>query len=386
MKINAIISIGRCNDEYYALIWKQILLLLAISFQPLNTHAQFVNCDVLNTDDREIRIRTPADIKNKRLEIIRAIWGKDQIPDRSDVIVSANITSPLNSGSFVSRVDKIEIPVNDPAVKGYESVKDLAYLFVPAGRNNRLVILNPGHTCTLKTDPVNDHGYRLEETITGLLQAGYDVLAVFMPHVSDTSCNLNHCNIINTDLGPGDHPATFGLRFFLEPEIVSLNYLLKHTRYQNVNMVGLSGGGWTTNLLAAIDERIKYSFSIAGSMPLYYRYGGSMGDIEQFLPQLYHDIAGFPDLYVLGGYGEGRKQVQILNRHDDCCFGEKQHDPKRNYDADLRTYEQSVKDRLVSLKAGGHYYLVIDEEAPCHQISVSALNNVILKELNSMPQ
>ena len=151
--------------------------------------------------------------------------------------------------------------------------------------------------------------------------------------------------------------------------------------YKDINMVGLSGGGWTTNLLAAIDERIKYSFSVAGSMPLYYRSGGSMGDIEQFLPELYRDIAGYPELYVLGAFGKGRKQVQILNRNDDCCFGQKQHDPDRNYDKDLRTFETSVKEKLKALDADGHYYLVIDETAPNHQISEYALKNVILKEL-----
>jgi hypothetical protein len=117
-------------------------------------------------------------------------------------------------------------------------------------------------------------------------------------------------------------------------------------------------------------------------MPLYYRSDASMGDIEQFLPELYRNIAGYPDLYVLGAYGRGRKQIQIMNRNDDCCFGEKQHDPQRNYDKDLRTFEGSVKDKLKVLQADGHFYLVIDETAPTHQISQFALNNVILKELN----
>jgi len=260
-------------------------------------------------------------------------------------------------------------------------VKDLAYLFIPVKRNNRLVLLNPGHSCTLKDSP--ETNYRIEATIKGLLQAGFDVLAVFMPHVSETNCDLDHCSIMNTGLSPGDHPATYGLRFFLEPEIVILNYLLPKNNYKDINMVGLSGGGWTTNLLAAIDMRIKYSFSVAGSMPVYYRSDKSMGDIEQFLPELYSDIAGYPDLYVMGAYGKGRKQVQILNRNDDCCFGQKQHDPERDYDKDLKTFERSVKDKLKTLGAEGHYYLVIDETAPNHQISAETLNNVILKELNN---
>jgi hypothetical protein len=359
-----------------------IILLMICGLISAVTRAQFVNCEIQFTDDREIRIHTRADIKNKRLEIIHAIWNSNKIPDRSDVIVSPNIDNPLNSNTCIKRVDKIEIPVRVPKTAGIEPIKDLAYLFVPVRRINRLVIFNPGHYCRLK-DPLpekNNHG--LEETVIGLLKNGFDVLAVFMPHVTDTSCNLDHCSVINTNLGCEDQKATFGLRFFLEPAIVSLNYLLKQNNYQNVNMIGLSGGGWTTNLIAAIDDRVKYSFSVAGSMPIYYRYGSSMGDIEQYLPQLYRDMAGYPDLYILGAYGKGRKQVQILNRNDDCCFGQLQHDPKRDYLTDLKTYEQSVKERLISLKAGSHYYLVIDEVATNHQISDFALKNVILIELN----
>ena len=338
----------------------------------------YVNCGLQYTDDREIKIHTPAEVKAKRMEIIKAIWGTNILPVRTDVVVTPDVKSPLSPSSTLSRVDRIEIPVSAAEDQGASPVKDLAYLFVPVRRNNRLVLLNPGHSCTLKESP--ETNYRIEQTINGLLQAGFDVLAVFMPHVSETGCNLDHCSIMNTYIGSGDHPATYGLRFFLEPEIVSLNYLLKNNSYENVNMVGLSGGGWTTNLLSAIDDRIKYSFSIAGSMPIYYRFSGSMGDVEQFLPELYRDIAGFPDLYILGAFGKGRKQVQILNRNDDCCFGQKQHDPERNYDNDLKTYAESVKDRLNTLDASGHYYLVIDETSKKHQISAFALN-IILKEL-----
>ncbi len=340
----------------------------------------FVHCGLQYTDDREIRINTPAEARHKKIEIIKAIWGSDRIPDRSDVLVSTGVGSPLSPDPSLSRVDKFEIPVNAASEERALPLKDLAYFFVPVKRNNRLVILNPGHSCRLSSQPGNDYG--IELAIAGLLQSGFDVLAVFMPHVSDTECNLDHCNIINTSLGPGDHPATYGLRFFLEPEIVSLNYLLQKTNYHDINMVGLSGGGWTTNLLTAIDDRIKYSFSVAGSMPLYYRSDASMGDIEQFLPELYRSIAGYPDLYVLGAYGKGRKQIQILNRKDDCCFGQKQHDPDRNYDQDLKSFETSVKDKLKAFEAAGQYYLVIDETAPWHQISEFALKNVILKELN----
>jgi len=340
-----------------------------------------INCDPQFIDDRNMRIDDPSMVLSKRIEVIKAIWGIENLPDRSNVVVTADIKSPLNPCPSLAFVDKIEVPVDAYDARETFPIFDLAYHFVPVERNNRLVLFNPGHLCTLKDNEDAENDHRVEATITGLLDNGFDVLAVYMPHVSDTSCNLDHCSIINTSLGPGEYPATYGLRFFLEPTIVSLNYLLKKINYENVNMVGLSGGGWTTNVLSAIDERIKYSFSIAGSMPLYYRFAGSVGDIEQYLPELYQDIAGYPDLYILGSFGKGRKQVQVLNVNDDCCFGQNQHEPGRDYLKDLYTFEKSVKDRLFTLGAQDHYYLVIDETAPNHQISADALNNVILKEL-----
>lgn len=354
------------------------LVYVLVSFAASEAEAQQADCTPKNCDDREIRILKPGDIINKRLEIIRAIWNSGHIPDRSDVLVTSDIPSPLHPHKVVSRVDRIEIPV-----PGLDSIKDLAYLFVPAHRNKRLVVFNPGHSCILIDD--ERHYSRIEATIAGLLEAGYDVLSVYMPHVkesADQNCNFNHCNVFNTDLGIPDPLPTYGLRLFLDPTFVSLNYVLKKYKYKRVDMVGLSGGGWTTNLISALDDRIKYSFNVAGSIPLYYRVGSSIGDIEQFLPQLYRDIAGYPDLYVLGAYGEGRKQVQILNRQDNCCFGQKQHDPSRNYETDMHLFEQSVITRLVSLGENNHYYLIIDETSPNHQISEFALKNVILPELN----
>lgn len=67
-----------------------------------------------------------------------------------------------------------------------------------------------------------------------------------------------------------------------------------------------------------------------------------------YLSEMYGDIAGYPELYVLSGYVKVRKQIQILNRKDDCCFGQKQHDPGSDYDKDLRSYENTVKEKLKS--------------------------------------
>src|SRR5262249_20836737 len=118
-------------------------------------------------------------------------------------------------------------------------------------------------------------------------------------------------------------------------------------------------------------------------IPLYLRSGGSVGDLEQYLPDFYK-IAGYPDLYVLGAHGPDRKQVQILNRRDDCCFGVRQHDAVAtgmSYDHAMRNYEGQVRHALLQLNAGS-FRLQIDEAATSHLISQNAIVNVILAELN----
>ena len=58
----------------------------------------------------------------------------------------------------------------------------------------------------------------------------------------------------------------FPLRYFVEPVVLTTNYATKQG-YDSIHMAGLSGGGWTTTVAPAVDERIVSSFPIAGSVP-----------------------------------------------------------------------------------------------------------------------
>jgi hypothetical protein len=121
---------------------------------------------------------------------------------------------------------------------------------------------------------------------------------------------------------------------------------------------------------------------VAGTIPLYLRMRGSMGDREQTDAAFYR-LAGYPDLYILGAHGKGRKQVQILGRRDNCCFGEAQHDAKTigmAYAEAMQEYEGRV--RAAAEKIGEtSFRLHIDESAPSHMISNHAIQDVILPEL-----
>jgi len=182
------------------------------------------------------------------------------------------------------------------------------------------------------------------------------------------------------------------MKFFLEPVAVALNYLEARAEadgfpaYRDFTMVGLSGGGWTTTVYAAVDPRITLSVPVSGSLPLSLRSGTSLGDQEQVEPSFYR-LAGYTDLYVLGAHGRGRAQVQVFNRHDDCCFGQSAvgYDPVQtgmSYDEALRSYEREVRKRLQVLNSGA-FRLEIDEVAMGHMISWNTIASIVLRELNA---
>ena len=117
-------------------------------------------------------------------------------------------------------------------------------------------------------------------------------------------------------------------RFFLEPVVQDINYFKSITGgLGDVSMVGLSGGGWTTMLAAAVDTRIKLSIPVAGSAPLYIQnHIGTAADAEQLYTPMYDEriasdgsgggVATYLEDYVLGAYGAGRRQIMITNEYE----------------------------------------------------------------------
>jgi hypothetical protein len=65
---------------------------------------------------------------------------------------------------------------------------------------------------------------------------------------------------------PWEQKGDFPLRYFIEPVVLTANYA-EAAGYAEINMAGLSGGGWSTTFAPAVDKRIKRSFPIAGSVP-----------------------------------------------------------------------------------------------------------------------
>ncbi|MSU57123.1 MAG: hypothetical protein EXS35_02900 [Pedosphaera sp.] len=330
-------------------------------------------------DDRAVTIHSAREIAAKRRTLIRFIWGEAGFPKhRLPDVVRTNVASPVQQLDRLARVDEFRMDLA-PGLQG------LAYHFIPRNPNRELVVVHHGHGCTLDDDPSpEDKGSGLQRTIAALLREGYGVLGVFMPHMRPGDCNGGHDAMFQMESSGSP------MKFFLEPTAIGLNEIKNRSRadnsprYRAFHMTGLSGGGWTTTIYAAIDPTIRCSFPVAGTIPLYLRTRGSVGDREQFDPAFY-SLAGYPDLYILGAHGHGRKQVQILVRRDDCCFGEAQHDPETTrmaYAESLRAYENRVSAALKQI-GNASFRLHIDEKAPSHMISHHAIEDVILPALRS---
>ncbi|MCC6539459.1 MAG: SGNH/GDSL hydrolase family protein [Bryobacterales bacterium] len=313
-------------------------------------------------NDRAITVTSSAAVEAKRAEVVRYIWGAAGLPRRSrPASIQTNAPSPVPDLPNLKRVDTFTIKMD----AGQENT---THHFIPAARaNGKLMVLQHGHACTFD-DARDPRGAGMADTLATLLDAGYGVLAAYMPHMRPGECRtLAHGKLFDLPVAAG----TSALKFFLEPVAVSLNEL--RSKYKEVHMAGLSGGGWTTTLYAAVDPSIRTSYPVAGTIPLHLRIGGSVGDLEQYLDEFYR-MAGYPDLYMLGSWG--RQQTQILNRRDDCCFGEAQHNAARigaPYADAMREYAARVQK---ALGAQGSFELVIDESAPRHMISPEAAKRI----------
>jgi hypothetical protein len=349
-----------------------------------------------------VSLLTTAAVATRRTALITKVWGTGTINTTQGIDASLTLPSgsetidvnPLPSGTTVTRYK-----MNMPTSGGNAStalgavVQGLADHFIPPGGSTKLIVINPGHACRYTTWPYQDN-----ETVQELLRDGWAVLATYMPVTTPLQCSsdagtVQHDQLFLGNLRPGSglHPLTY----FLDPVRRSLNYVLSHFTYNQVYMTGLSGGGWTTAFYAALDTRVTTSVTVAGGVPFYMRpqsdteqedYPAGGNDFFNFTSGGTTYKTGYTDLYVMGAYGSGRKQVQVLNRNDDCCFGQYQYlGAPSNWGPAVRTYETAVRTRVQGLGAGSFRVEINEADDPGffkHEFSRNTRLSVILAELD----
>jgi len=101
-----------------------------------------------------------------------------------------------------------------------------------------------------------------------------------------------------------------------------LDYLYNHPHVDTgrIGMTGLSGGGWQTITLSALDERVKATNPVAGFSSLRARVEakrfGDLGDVEQSATD---SLVG-SDFSHLVALVAPRPILLTYNAEDDCCF------------------------------------------------------------------
>jgi hypothetical protein len=335
-----------------------------------------------NNPANQIRFTTPAEAEARRSTLVNYIW-EGGLPTTTPA-VAVNVAFPnLAVGidpANVARVDRLNSNVSG---WGYNAN---AYLMHPTNtaNANRLVIVHQGHA--------HDLFGGVGATANHLLQQGFTVLAMKMPLTGLAAWSNDNTAFIAGYQGfrsyashddmiynTGPSGGGQGFRFFLEPVVQGINHAVANMEgLTDISMIGLSGGGWTTSLMAAIDPRISLSVPVAGSAPLYRRNAdpGAVGDAEQFYTPLYNEniqpngtgggVATWLEIYALGGFGEGRRQIQVTNQFDNCCFA-------GTFPND---FKDIVSSRVESL-GSGQWEHVIDSTHHVHQISSHVLKSVI---------
>jgi hypothetical protein len=251
----------------------------------------------------------PSNLDSVRLVVREIVFGDTSLTKQ----LPASIVSVTNDNySELENLKKIEkFTINLPL--GFLSI---GYIFHPQKTNNRLMIYHQGHDGDILVGKKN---------IAFFLSEGYTVYAFSMPLEGMNNrpkVTLNHYGII--EFGSSHDYFKFltnPLSYFITPVVAMINYAKKY-RFSNISIVGFSGGGWTATLVAALDPRVNYSFPVAATYPLGFKFirpEKNYGDFEQTYPPLFNKV-DYLDLYVLGAVGKNRSQLQILNLKDPCCF------------------------------------------------------------------
>ena len=299
------------------------------------------------------RITDNASASTLRNSLISEIWSGNGFPSSGANSVATSVTDPLAtyslSPSNILRVDQFTIAI--PNGSGGTGDTRYPYLWRPTTVTsiNKLVIFHCGHTADATAWNLSYQGQFVKE----LVQAGYTVCGVFMPPGNVTAHNAL----------PYPTDLLNPLRYFIDPVIRAINQLETES-FSAIYMVGMSGGGWTTNMCAALDERIIKSNAHASGFPCYMIEFNR--DYEQWLPGLGVQRLDYVDLYIMSTTSS--RKMKLSYDATEALFDQ------ATYNASLQQFGPTLVSTATSM--GGEASLYWDADST-HEYS-SATRTVIL--------
>lgn len=305
-----------------------------------------------------LHVHSKTDAAQMASDIRKVLWGESQQPpDDAAILITEDVRNPFPLVvAPVVRIDEIVITTL--------GIPSRIFHYHPSTPNGAAIIVHEGHAKHFGRDG-------LLTLTNALLEEGYHVFTMEMPLYGNNGTartRASHNTLILALEESGQQP----LRIFLEPVWRLTEHISQTQSGVAIGMVGFSGGGWTTHLSAAIDERIAISIPVAGSLPLHLRTKPCLtpaeyGDLEQRKKDFY-DKFSYLDLYVLATTS-ARTQIQVLNQFDTCCFSGMK----------FTTYESLIAS--AAQLHGGLFDVHLDRTAARHWVSTTAISSVVLPQL-----
>lgn len=195
--------------------------------------------------------------------------------------------------------------------EGYPNMWVPALLYEPDVLHEKLpAVLNPnGHHSGGKA-----MDYKQARCIN-LAKRGMLALNTEFIGMGELSASRDHFRIGHLDLCGQSGVGVFYLAMKRALDVLSDHPNCDSDR---VAMTGLSGGGWQTAVLSALDERVKVIVPVAGHSPVWQRVScmADIGDLEQ-IPS---DLCTVADFDTMTALFAPRPTLLIYNLNDDCCF------------------------------------------------------------------
>lgn len=338
---------------------KAKLLLAVVGALTIATAAFAIPPEVAAIDPEDhVSVRTPAQVVSARQDVEDTIWGASGLPTSLLPVETWN----NYPSSFHATPNLDYLSLYDVALPYGGKAGAVAYFPKNWRSPKSAFIIHGGHDQNSAVVEV--------DMIKALVEDGFMVMSMNMPLAPANPNPL----VLDTPqgtlrLGRHEffsflHTDDFNpLRMFLDPSVALVNYAQTYG-VEKIGMTGVSGGGWTTLLMGAADDRIDATYAVDSIFPTYARGSDnpiSYGDYEQSLPGLLGRVS-YLDLSIIAAQN---RHLAYYVPNDTCCFNGYTPDHWRHL---VGTYAANV---------GGHYSAHYDTTTALHEISAWTRGHII---------
>jgi hypothetical protein len=242
-------------------------------------------------------VSKPGSLDATRRALLAEIWrSSEPMPDRPFVTVlprnlPRNTRMAALENTSESHVFDIDLG------HGFNSVVRYLRPSKAVSRQNRLMIVHQGH---------GDPGENGTDTAAlRFLSNGFDVLFCGMPMSRENRwpskvCFGSGCGHEGMAILENARFNPLELFFNHLPTAIRTAQELNQREFSDISICGISGGAWTATIYAALDTRIRFSFSVAGTSPHILLPDGGRGMYENGGHQSIYAICPLHVIYLLG--------------------------------------------------------------------------------------